>query len=114
MRLPLTLGVGLLSIAGTCRRSENTAIALRPASAMNADSVRHAALELAERVAARFALRPTGPKAARIRECFERGHVALCTKALDEEAQFYIVDESGPRLGPLADSLRRQLLDSLQ
>lgn len=114
MRIFVVLSIGLSCIAATCRRSENTAIAMRPVSAVNADSARAAALELADTVAKKFNLEERRPNTAGIRRCYWRRFVTLCTKVLDEEAQFYIVDESGPRIGPLADSLRRALLDSLQ
>ena len=114
MRILVALGIGFWTLAGTCTPSVSTGIAVRPTSAMNGDSARNAAIDLAQRVAARLAMRPTTlpeGKAAKIRQCFWDGAVTLCAKVLDEEAQFYIVD--GHR-EPLVDSLRRELLDSLR
>jgi hypothetical protein len=114
MRILAALGMSFWTIAGTCTPTVSTGIAVRPTPAMNGDSARNVAIGVAERVAARFAMRPTtlpAAKAANIRQCFWDGAVTLCTKVLHQEAQFYIVD--GYR-EPLVDSLRRELLDSLR
>jgi hypothetical protein len=114
MRILVALGMSFWTLAGTCTPAVDTGVAVRPTSAMNGDSARNAAIAVAERVAARFAMRPTtlpAAKAANMRQCLWDGAVTLCTKILDEEAQFYIVD--GYR-EPRLDSLRRELLDSLR
>ena len=108
MRVTLALCMGLLSLASVCRRWVDTGIAVQPAA--NADSARNAALDLAARLAARFALEATDPEEASVHQCFASRLLALCTMILDGEAQFYIVDGSRP----LADNLKRELLDSLR
>lgn len=114
MRILVALGMSVWTLAGTCHPTVSTGIAVRPTSAMNGDSARNVAMDIAERLAARLAMGPTTPpaaKAAKVRQCFWGGAATLCTKVLDEEAQFYIVGGSGE---PSVDNLRRALLDSLR
>lgn len=108
--------LGFLSVILGCDRYAIAAIAISPNPAVVADSARSDAFSVAARAAARHGLEPfqaRGPEAnVDWKECFAKRGLALCSKLLEHEPQFLIM-EYGTRLSPRADSLRRELLDSL-
>lgn len=113
MRTPFLVAVGLCGIAATCTPTFSSGIAVAPAPAASADRVRNAAFTLVTRMATRFGLEPSRSGKRDVR-CFSRSAVTLCARALDREAHFRIHEFARGRFSPRADTLRRELLDSLR
>jgi hypothetical protein len=109
--------LGLWCAAAACDPGGFAAIQLVPRPAVGVDSAAHAAFALAARLAARRGLAPIDRGVAQgnndegWRACHTRGSLFVCGKVRGREVQF-ILRQMG-RLSPTADSLRRELVDSL-
>jgi hypothetical protein len=103
---------------------EQAALAIAAGSMGSAEGPRRDAFSLVARLASRRGLRPSFPQnpAAGWAECFVASPLVVCGKEVDREIQFLLregiaapLSRRGLRgFSPRADSLRRELLDSLR
>lgn len=92
-------------------------IALAPSPTAPLDSVSQSAFALTARVAARHGLdRVVPPKEAATewQQCFGKTGFLLCGELFEGEVQFQLSDWHRSKWSPLADSVRQDLMDSLQ
>lgn len=120
MRPLVAVGIGACALAATCTPNRDIGIAVSPRNTANANTMQAAAFDLGARIARRFGLTERNVeqvKLLRAHECFSRSSptaLTLCVKPLDGEAQFWLHEFVRESFTPTADSLRRQLLDSLR
>ena len=110
-----SLAVLGLCVVAACDPILTRGIALAPNPATAPDTALRDALAVGARVAVRHGLVAfESPRdEARWDQCYRKDWVHLCGRVTDREAQFQLM-QSGFRLTPLADSLRRELTDSLR
>jgi len=114
------LGLGVCCVAAGCDPVKYASFAVAPDPTVGVDSAGQAAFAVAARVATRRGLTrfdPTGPdgrNAEGWKQCFTRSSLFLCGKVKDREVQFRFYQVRTFEFTPTADSLRRELLDSLR
>lgn len=113
--LPLVLA-GFLVIACDPVAGAGVGIAIAPRPSAAPDSVSQVAFALAARISMRHGVPAIDPRQTGEEgwgTCFERGKFYLCGKQVGSETQFHSW-QWGLFFSPLADSVRRELLDSLR
>ena len=88
------------------------ALALAPSPAVPTDRIARASFPIVARLAGRYGL--AGAHGQAWPECFSRETFHLCGKIKDGEVQLRMYQAMTPHFTPWADSLRRELLDSLR
>ena len=101
----------LCCAVAACDPVQSAAIAIAPRPEVPVDSARQSALAVVSRVVGRHGLEPILPPES-WEWCFGKSSVILCGKVLDLEIQFRLSQWIG--FSPLADSVRRDLVDSLE
>jgi hypothetical protein len=118
MRAPLALA--LCCVVGACDPSTYASFAVAPCGTAGGDSLVQAVFATVARIGARRGLQTVEPGGADNRndegwqQCLTRPSLFLCGKVKDGEVQFELRQVLTPRFSPAADSLRRELLDSLR
>lgn len=114
--LYVVLNLCCLATSG-CDPATGAALAAAPPPAVASDSAGSMAFALARRVAQRHGLKPVhrGELGGQgWQECFARSAFVFCGKLHDKEVQFLFFQSFRIHFGPLADSVRRELRDSLR
>jgi hypothetical protein len=105
----------ILTAATTC--ADDAAIAVAPGPAANVESASDRAFAATGAVAGRHRLEPfvaSNQAEERWRQCFIRETFILCGKVNAPEVQFYMYQSRTTRFTPWADSVRREMLDTLR
>ena len=90
-------------------------MALAPQPALPSSVVRDSAFDLAARVARQHGLvAAQDDNTPGLYECHWRDHLSLCVKSIDTYVAFRMVEPMRPRWSAYADSVRRELVDSLR
>ena len=105
-------------MTAACDPIARATIAVRPQPGMSSDSATTAAFSLVARVANKYGLAPTDPSTFRggagWRECFYVPALTLCGKVKSSETYFDILQMKTTKFSPRADSLWREVTDSLR
>src|SRR3954452_25524839 len=113
LRTASTLALGLGCVGTSCFVQRG--IMVTPPESMPVDSALSQTVALTQRLGARYGLDPYTDEyqsKEHFALCMAQESYFLCVKSRDGEVQFRI-DESGRRFTALADSLNRELMDSL-
>jgi hypothetical protein len=116
----LLAALALCCVACAFDPSTYASFAVAPRATAGGDSLAQAVFATVGRIGARHGLQTVDPRGADNQndegwqQCFTRPSLFLCGKVKDREVQFELRQVLTPRFSPDADSLRRELLDSLR
>jgi hypothetical protein len=114
------VAVGLAATLSTCDPVKKASFGVTPGTAGGRDSSAEAAFGTIARVAGRYGLREVDPADAAGKNeqgwlrCFTVDTVFVCAKRRGPEVQVEMRQRLAGRFSPWADSLRRELVDSLR
>jgi len=112
---PLLALLALLVVLA-CVLFTNTFIAITPRPGARLETERDTAFAIVERILAKRAFGPWVPveEEQRTSSCFMKDHIVVCGEMTTTEVHFALTESFANSLSLAADTLRRELLDSLR
>lgn len=108
------LALALCGIVMGCDPAKHMAIAVTPAPSADPNATGQRVLALVTRIAQRHALEPFEWKEVAFERCFSKRGFYMCGKQYQSETHLRLWQVKTFGFSPPADSLRRELLDSLR